>query len=369
MKTILLILFSIASYNSFSQGNPPWERPLMIARSTDGITFTNNSIFQDSSGVPSAVKWKGDTLVSVFQWFRQPQGSPSWDKVAVKFSYDNGVNWTQPLPIIINSFPVNFQRPFDPTLAVLNNDSLRIYFSSSNGIPSGGLDSTINTYSAVSTDGINYIYEPGARFDHPSNKVIDPAVIFFNGSWHYSAPIGAPQDGAYHCTSNDGLNFTLQGNYLSNSTHNWTGNFLINNPSVLRFYGSGAHIWFNESNDGINWLGYTSTNIQGGDPTVVKTGISNYTMIYVGHPYTLGANEINIPENISIAPNPFSDYFQLTANSETSIEYKIYSIDGKTEMKGNISNNQVIHTSGLRSGIYILCLKSNSFTKYFKIIK
>ena len=46
----------------------PWENPLMIARSTDGVHFTGATVFQDSGGVPSAIQWRGDTLVCVFQW-------------------------------------------------------------------------------------------------------------------------------------------------------------------------------------------------------------------------------------------------------------------------------------------------------------
>ncbi len=173
--TIVCLFTAISSY---CQGNPPWNNPLYIAWSSDGITFNTPTVFQDSSGVPSVIKWKGDTLVAVFQWFRQPNPSPTWDRVAVKFSYDNGLSWTQPTPIVINGLPANYQRPFDPTLTVFNSDSLRLYFSSSNGTPMGGLDSTVNTYSAKSSDGINFYFESGERVDQPSNRVIDPAIIF-----------------------------------------------------------------------------------------------------------------------------------------------------------------------------------------------
>src|ERR1043165_1279667 len=79
----------------------PWKNPLMIAWSADGATFGTPTVFQDSSGVPCAIRWHGDTLIAVFQWFRLPNPSPSWDRVAVKFSYNNGVNWTQPVPIVV----------------------------------------------------------------------------------------------------------------------------------------------------------------------------------------------------------------------------------------------------------------------------
>lgn len=164
----------------------------MMSWSNDGVTFGPPAMFQDSSGVPSAVRWRGDTLACVFQWFRQPDPSPTWDPVAVKFSYDNGASWSGPEPIDVNGLPPGYQRPFDPTLTVLDGDSLRIYFSSSDGMPGMGLDSTVNTYSAIGTDGIHYTFEPGARVDVSDNRVIDPAVIHFGPGWHYAAPAGAP---------------------------------------------------------------------------------------------------------------------------------------------------------------------------------
>jgi hypothetical protein len=262
-------------------GDGPWNSPLMIAQSTDGINFGTPKIYQDSAGVPSVINWKGDTLACVFQWFRQPQNSPTWDRVAIKFSYDMGFSWTEPKPIVLNIFPQNYQRPFDPTLAVYDNNKLRIYFSSSNGAPMG-LDSAINTYSATSIDGVNFSFENGARYDNPTSKVIDPAVIYFKNEWHYLSPAGAPQDGAFHCISPDGINFTERTKYTSDNTHNWTGNFVVENTNELRFYGCGTDIWFNKSSDGYFWSGYTKTNLSGGDPSVVKISDNNYLMIYVG---------------------------------------------------------------------------------------
>ena len=182
--SLLIAVQFLFIHSVCAQGSPAWEHPLLTCTSTDGINFNQPVLFQDSSGVPCAIRWKGDTLICTFQWFREPMGSPTWDRVAVKFSYDDGSTWTNPVPIVINNFPSSYQRPFDPTLVRFANDSLRIYYSSRDGL-SGVPDSLINTYSAFSTDGIHYEFEPGARADHPSQRLIDPAVAFFNHSWHY----------------------------------------------------------------------------------------------------------------------------------------------------------------------------------------
>jgi hypothetical protein len=366
IKYSYFILFLLFAMDVFSQGSPPWERPLKIAGSSDGITFTPPAVFQDSAGVPSAVKWKGDTIACVFQWFRQPMNSPTWDRVAVKFSYDNGFSWSQPVPVIVNGIPPNYQRPFDPTLVVINSDSMRIFFSSSDGMPTAGLDSTINTYSAVTTDGINYTFEPGARFDHPTNRVIDPAVIIFNGQWNYLAPIGAPQDGAFHCTSQDGLTFTQQADYSSDPMHNWTGNFLEESSSELRFYGSGQLLWFNTTSDGFNWNGYTNTNLTGGDPTVVKAGLNAYLIIYTGEPYPTGVTE-NKYEGDLYFPNPVKNTLFVKRENSREYTYAIYSTDGKILLSGR--NADRINAELLPPGEYILVVSDLLGSRYNKFIK
>jgi hypothetical protein len=344
----------------------PWNSPLMMARSIDGQNFGTPTIFQDSSGVPSAVRWKSDTLACVFQWFRQPIGSASWDRVAVKFSYNNGQSWTSPTPIVVDGIPGNYQRPFDPTLAVISRDSLRIYFSSSVGMAQQGLDALINTYSAVSIDGIHYTFEANPRVDHPTNRVIDPAVIYFAGRWHYCSPVGAPQDGAYHYTSLDGVNFSPQVNYGSDNTHNWTGNFLVQSNSELRFYGSGPRLWFSSSPDGFLWNGTVNTNLVGGDPTVVTLGTSSYLIVYVGPPYAtaIERDENSVPFDFALHPNypnPFNPAtvinYQLPATSRVSL--KVYNLLGQ-EITTIVDGEQISgyhqeqwNGSGFASGAYV----------------
>jgi hypothetical protein len=372
MKNISLLIFLLLlSLKLFSQ-NFPWERPLKIAWSNDGITFGTPTIFQDSSGVPSVIKWKGDTLICAFQWFRMPNPSPTWDRVAVKFSYNNGITWTQPTPIVVNGLPPNYQRPFDPTLVVFNNDSIRIYFSSSDGFPIGGLDSTVNTYSAKSSDGINYFFEPNARVDEVNNRAIDPAVIYFNNSYHYLAPIGSPQQGAYHYVSPNGLNFMKVPDIPSNNNHNWTGNYMINDTNDLRFYGSGSTgVWFNSTSNGGVWNGYVNTNIQGGDPSALKLSASNYLMIFVGNPYSTGINDVAFKnESIVIYPNPVNGQINVKAVAKLfGSDYTVYDNTGKSVLSGKINSEKtVIDFGDISGGIYFFNVGSN-LKQTFKVIK
>ncbi len=367
LASLLLLLLSSVL---LSAQNPPWERPLKSAWSSDGITFDDPEIFQDSAGVPCVIKWGGDTLVSVFQWFRQPVNSPTWDRVAVKFSYDNAQTWSEPVPIFVIGFPQNYQRPFDPTLAVLPDHRLRIYFSSSEGVPQGGLDSTINTYSAVSEDGINYTFENGARVDELHRQVIDPAVIQFFPGWHYASPKGAPQEGAFHYVSPDGFNFSKVIDIPSDPQHNWTGNYMVNSPTELRFYGSGSSIWFNSSVNGGIWNGYINTNINGGDPGVVLVSLGSYYMVYTGPPYVTGGDEgRDTEEKPMLFPNPASTEMMLTENQSQEVYlFNIVTLNGNIIQRGIVIKGK-IDVSQLKAGLYFLELIHPSEMSKSKIIK
>lgn len=363
MKSRILILLFVMGFHIMCRAQSyPWEHPLNIAWSFDGITFSPSSVFQDSSGVPSLVQWKGDTLICAFQWFRQPIGSPSWDRVAVKFSYDAGVTWTDPEPIVLNGMPSGFQRPFDPALNVFNGDSIRIYFSSSATMPVAGQDSIIDTYSAVSIDGIHYDFELNPRVNVSTARVIDPSVIYFNNSYHYLAPVGSPSQGAYHYVSPDGVNFIAVPVIPSDSSHNWTGNYMIESSNELRFYGSGPTLWYNSTPNGGMWNGYVNTNVHGGDPSVIKTPAGSYIMIYTG-----GQNSTAVTDlkglSFSIYPNPAGDVIYVTGSEfpEDRSLYFIYDDLGRLMQTGKVGRNTIaIDISNLRGAVYFITVKCPS---------
>ncbi|OWY21881.1 hypothetical protein BVG80_12190 [Sphingobacteriales bacterium TSM_CSM] len=263
-------------------GNGPWNADLVICNSPDGTTFNNCRIFIDSAGVASVIKKNNGQLIAAFQWFPAPIGSAYWDKVAVCTSDDNGNTWTAPVPASFPDLPEGYQRPFDPTLALTETGNIRMYFSSSeNG--NQPLNSSVHTYSAISADGgFTYQFEPGIRFQYPNQATIDPAAVLHNGTWYYTTPAGAPQDGAHRAIAEDGLNFTQLADIPSDAQHNWTGN-LLSLPDELRFYGTGNPLWFTATTNGGNtWSNYTNTNLKGGDPAVVKTNNNQYVIIFTG---------------------------------------------------------------------------------------
>ena len=357
----LIILWTLFPLCAQSQ---PWKSPLRCAWSVDGRVFSPPVVFQDSAGVASVTRWKGDTLIAVFQWFRLPNPSPTWDRVATKFSYDNGRTWSDPRPIILADFPATYQRPFDPTIVVLSADSLRLYFSSSNGMPMGS-DSIIDTHSAVSTDGITYVYEQGARVDVADRKIIDPAVVRFGPGWHLTAPIGAPQEGAYHYVSPDGLKFSRVPSISSDAAHNWTGNFAVVKSNELRFYGCGREIWFATSSNGGVWSSYTATNLKGGDPSVVRVADSLYFIVFTGEPYTTHVDSPAV-SNVRVRVNGPSMRCIVTHSGELdNCDVDIYDLNGRCLATGTMRHRtQEICLSAWTSGSLFLrfSCSGNSFT-------
>lgn len=372
LKKLCIILFFVNIQLTTAQTGP-WNSPLKIARSIDGITFGTPEIFQDSAGVPSIIRWHGDTLISAFQWFRQPIGSPSWDRVAVKFSYDKGLTWTEPTPIVLPDLPTGYQRPFDPTLVVAPGGGIRIFYSS--GITKGLLDSLINTYSALSADGIHYTFEAGARVDHPTTQAIDPAVTWFHGMWHYACPYGPPPFIAYHAISSDGINFTRVPDIISDAIHNWTGNYMVNDTDELRFYGCGSTaIWYNHSKNGGAWDGYVSTNINGGDPSVVKVEDGNYIMVYVGPPKSTAITTATATPSITVYPNPCTSLLSISCSTCTNQPVTISVIDaqGRVVLSKYFPSCLDVHCMDMEAllpGNYLLKLDVNGRCYEQKVIK
>lgn len=361
MKYILPFAFVLCfTLICHAQQSQPWERPLIICSSHNGINFSVCSTFQDSSGVPSLAMDSSGRIISAFQWFPDPLNGPHWDSVAVKLSIDSGMTWTGPHPISIQNFPANFQRPFDPTVVGLPGGQIRIYFSSG---PPG--PNTIATYSASGTDGINYIFEPGIRFSQTGRNCIDPAVTIYQGIFHYTSPKGAPQDGAFHAISSDGLLFSQLADVSSDTQHNWTGNMIVDSLAI-KFYGcGGSSMWFSASGNGNQWSPYQQINLSGGDPAVLKIPGRNNIIVYTGPPATVDISQYKTPELFDVFPNPVKDELNILGLDATDIiYYEIFDFSGRILTRGFVPENRKINLALLRAGIYILKIHTKSEIGY-----
>lgn len=368
MKTFaftLLLFFSISFCLKTKAQSFPWLSPLKICTSTDGINYSASTTFQDSAGVASVIKLGSDTFICAFQWFPMPfQNATNWDKIAVKFSYNGGITWTSPTTCVFSGIPMGYQRPWDPVLLRLPSGQIRMYFSEGvNNPPAGSVD----TWSAVSTDGINYTVDAGVRYNNATYNVIDPSVVLFSNVYYYNAWSGVNSDGAFRGNSTDGLTFTTTAGLPYDGSHTWLGNFM-KDGTTMRFYGTGmGTIWCNTSTDMITWNGYTNTNVTGADPSVAKNSSGTYVMIYTGAPTTSGLNENNSQtEMLSVFPVPASNYLSVQFYAGQFSPNKNYSIE-ILDLNGNLVSTKLIQLADSRidlqnfsDGIYFYTVLQDS---------
>lgn len=255
----------------------PWDNDLMIRISVKRAAFGEERVFESAGGVPNVVADKKGKLYAVFQWFPETK---DFDQVALKTSGDGGKTWSKPSRILVTGLPEDYQRPFDPTLAVTESGDLRLFFTSTES--RGALPAI---YSGLSSDhGKSFKFEPGPRLKVEGKRVIDSAAILHGKTWHLIAPIGAPQEGAYHAISKDGLKFTRVDDIPSVSNANWTGNLVVASKGIC-FYGTGfGGLWWSYSDDGKKWTDPKSLNIMGADPGVTNTAQGDVVIIYTGPP-------------------------------------------------------------------------------------
>jgi len=103
---------------------------------------------------------------------------------------NNGENWEEN-KIIINEVPLDIET-FDPEPVVLDNGKYRLYFYEHPKSDPGdgvGLTGNFTIGSAISDDGINFVYEPGARNTY--DTIMDPDVIKMGNVWRmYNSQLG-----------------------------------------------------------------------------------------------------------------------------------------------------------------------------------
>lgn len=261
----------------------PWENNLALAWiDSAGRTDGDYTTVVEAGGVPTVIQDADGRLIAAFQWF-PCENEEEFDKVAVSISEDEGETWSDPELIEIEDFPEGYQRPFDPTLALLEDGRIRMYYTSNaNGMSTFSADTKI--YSAISEDGIHYTFEEGSRFALEEYPVYDSAVGYWDGLWHLITPKNnETPHGAYHATSEDGLTFERQDDIVLSEDVNWTGNFLTKEDG-LYFYGTPVEQkgnWWTMTDDGETWSDATFLTTHGGDPAVVCVEKDRCLMITV----------------------------------------------------------------------------------------
>src|SRR5437867_3986646 len=212
----------------------PWDNDVIVYRTGVGGKVEKLATFP-RAGVPTLARLNEGRLIAAHQHF-PADNDLDFDRVAVRFSSDEGRTWSQAQVIQLAGLPDGMRFPFDPTLVPLPDGRVRLYFTSIRRLRFNEDQPAI--YSAVSTNGVDYTFEPGMRFGVENRPVIDCAVVLHEGVLHLFAPdnrnsFGArqcdpgepPREGVgYHATSKDGLGFTRQADVRLDAALRWLGN-------------------------------------------------------------------------------------------------------------------------------------------------
>ena len=80
---------------------------------------------------------------------------------------------------------------------------------------------------------------------------------------------------------------------------------------------------------------------------------------------TLSVNDLNLIKNVSLYPNPSSEFIRISGLNKIEI-YKIYDVLGAEVLKGEISENKKIDIKNLRQGVYFLKFEKGNTFKFVK---
>jgi len=285
------------------QGRPnrdqpgPWNNDVLVYRiDADGRSAPIATF--ERAGVPTLARLADGRLIAAHQHF-PADSDADFDKVAVHFSADEGRTWTTPAVIGLVGLPGDMRFPFDPTLVPLPDKRVRLYFTS----VARGRPDLPAIYSAISTNGVDFVVEPGVRFAIDGRSVIDCAVALHQGVFHLFAPDNGsglppgtgpprpldegPRPGlGYHATSTDGLRFTRQDDVTIEGRRRWLGNAQSNGSTII-FFGTGeGGLWTATTADGQAWrLDPNPIRLQGADPGVVRLRDGGWLVAATGPPH------------------------------------------------------------------------------------
>lgn len=305
----------------------PWDNDVLVYRVDRSGRVEQLATFP-RAGVPALARLGDGRLIAAHQNFPEDDAS-AFDKVAVRFSSDEGRTWTPATTIRLMGLPDGRRAPFDPTLVPLPDGRVRLYFTSGRG-PRDEQDLPA-IYSAVSTNGVDFTVEPGRRFGIDGRPVIDCAVVLHDGVFHLFAPDNGtplrtapgqpggppPAEGiGYHATSRDGLTFAREDDVRVDGRRRWLGG-AVSDGTTITFFGTGdsgnpgpprlgppigpttmpaaprpvgpagqprGGIWMATSRDGDKWRVGNAPAVPGADPGAVAARDGGWIFVVTGPP-------------------------------------------------------------------------------------
>ena len=219
----------------------------LVIKISNNFNFDNveNSILRGGH-VPALIE-TGNRVFLYFQWFPAGEGSEKWyDHIGESVSENSGSSWSDRKGVNITGIPESvlggYARPMDPSAGHLPGGRIRLYFTLEKRQPHDGVIGDAKIYSAISPDGINFVFESSIRFETDQVDLRDPAVVYFKSKWHLYVPDQWHQGTSYYANSFDGLNFSRQNGVSISERGNWLGSATTSEGHIYFLGLCGKHI-------------------------------------------------------------------------------------------------------------------------------
>jgi hypothetical protein len=181
-----------------ARGNGPWATRLMLATSSNGLDFVRvHFVLSDQAGVPNVVLDTDRRARIYYVDF----GNGNVMACAVQQRLNSLTNWTYRRLRITGLPERQAATPVDPCVVLTSDARYRLYFMQAAPLPS--------FYSAISSNGFDFVKETGVRFTAAPQPCFDPTVLKAGSEWLLW---GGP-DGKFSARSSNGLDFTPGGEF------------------------------------------------------------------------------------------------------------------------------------------------------------
>jgi hypothetical protein len=258
-----------------------FERQVVSAVSYDGLNYIQNDMFTAGQfNVPDAiVRENGD----IYLYMTGQTVGERFNETAVAISTDQGETWVYKYIDIINDYPLATS-PVDPDVVLLDDGTIRMYFTGSAG------RNNIGIYYADSTDGLNFTYE-GSIYIPSIGDALDSTTFKLGDTWHMYIMKDYDLSQQYYLQSTDGIEFELHSitSFSYEGTPHMPANGIMIDDKYHMFMfepeeGVMRSMW---TKDAISWYPNESTALEPSeteeyvkDPTIIDLG-DTHLMFYV----------------------------------------------------------------------------------------
>lgn len=201
-----------------ARGSGPWATRAMLAVSTNGLDFQRlHFVLSDQAGVPNVILDHEQRARVYYIDF----GNGNIFASATQRDLNSLTNWIY-RRVRISGLPDRQAAvPVDPYVVLLTEDQRAASVSLANRVRQRDASGTLyrlyfmqaaptpSFYSAISSNGFDFIKEDGVRFSAESPGCFDPVVLKTDDGWRLW---GGP-DGKFSARSRDGLHFTATGEF------------------------------------------------------------------------------------------------------------------------------------------------------------